>query len=66
MYVCVHGCGFVCVYERVRVCMYVLVSILLSPCIGLKLQGAKCSKNTLELTATILTELPLTTLEWVR
>ena len=33
---------------------------------GLKLQGAKCSNNVLDLTATILTELPLTTLEWVR
>ena len=34
--------------------------------IGLKLQGAKCTNNILALTATILTDLPLTTLEWVR
>ena len=33
---------------------------------GLKLQGAQCVRNVLSLTATILTELPLTSLQWVR
>lgn len=34
--------------------------------LGLKLQGAQCVRNVLSLTATILTELPLTSLQWVR
>jgi len=33
---------------------------------GLKLQGAQCVRNVLSLTATILTDLPLTALQWVR
>ncbi len=33
---------------------------------GLKLQGAVCKKNTLELSTTISTDLPLTSLKWVR
>ena len=33
---------------------------------GLKLQGAVCKKNTLSLSSTILTELPLSSLQWVR
>jgi dynein heavy chain 1, cytosolic len=34
--------------------------------VGLKLQGAHCKNNQLLLTSTILTELPLTLLRWVR
>ena len=34
--------------------------------VGLKLQGATCKDNTLSLSATILTELPLSSLQWVR
>ena len=59
-----------CVRARTRecvcLCVYVHVHtefIFLTVCTGLKLQ---CSKNMLDLTATILTEFPLTTLEWVR
>ena len=33
---------------------------------GLRLQGAKCTANRLSLTATIVNELPLTCLKWVR
>lgn len=33
---------------------------------GLRLQGAKCNNNRLSLTATIVNELPLTCLKWVR
>ena len=33
---------------------------------GLKLQGATCKNNTLELSSTISTELPLTSLRWIR
>ena len=33
---------------------------------GLKLQGAICKNNTLELSSTISTELPLTSLRWIR
>lgn len=33
---------------------------------GLKLQGAVCRENVLNLTSAILTELPLTTLVWMR
>ena len=44
--------------------------VALDPCsfgaIGLKLQGATCSKNVLQLAATISTDLPLTSLKWVR
>lgn len=34
--------------------------------LGLKLQGAVCKNNTLELSSTISTELPLTSLSWIR
>lgn len=34
--------------------------------IGLKLQGAQCKNNQLLLTSTIMTDLPLTLLRWVR
>ena len=34
--------------------------------VGLKLQGAVCTKNTLSLSNTILTDLPLSSLKWVR
>ena len=33
---------------------------------GLRLQGAKCNNNRLSLTATIVNELPLTCLKWIR
>ena len=33
---------------------------------GLKLQGAKCVSNKLSVTDTILTELPITKLQWIR
>ena len=33
---------------------------------GLKLQGAQCTRNVLQLTSEIVTELPLTKLQWVR
>lgn len=32
----------------------------------MRLQGAKCNNNRLSLTATIVNELPLTCLKWVR
>jgi len=34
--------------------------------LGLKLQGAVCRKNLLSLSATISTDLPLTSLRWIR
>ena len=34
--------------------------------VGLKLQGAVCRKNLLSLSATISTDLPLTSLRWIR
>lgn len=33
---------------------------------GLKLQGAQCKNNQLLLTSTIMTDLPLTLLKWVK
>ena len=35
-------------------------------CVGLRLQGARCQDNKLELTATISTDLALTSLKWIR
>ena len=34
--------------------------------VGLRLQGARCQDNKLELTATISTDLALTSLKWIR
>ena len=34
--------------------------------LGLRLQGARCHDNQLELTATISTDLSLTSLKWIR
>lgn len=34
--------------------------------VGLKLQGATCKKNKLQLSTTISTELPVTLLRWIR
>ena len=43
------------------------VAELVCRCVaGLKLQGAVCKNNTLELSATISTDLPLTCLKWIR
>ena len=38
----------------------------LSYYVGLRLQGARCQDNKLELTATISTDLALTSLKWIR
>ena len=35
-------------------------------CLGLRLQGAKCVNNRLELAAVISNDLPLTSLSWIR
>ena len=43
-----------------------LLHLLYMLCTGLKLQGAQCRVNILSLTATILSDLPLTSLNWVR
>ena len=54
------------IYEAIVGAAVVVIKLMCRCATGLKLQGAVCKNNTLELSATISTDLPLTCLKWIR